>query len=277
MIMRDVSSKDFFRRYPQLIWTLLNIHHHMKNLKYDYPLVICGDTGNGKSMFALHLIDLWYNLILDEKLTLSHIKHIQNTRKGWITNFKDIRPLDINCNDEGIEGMMSKDSMTRFGRDIQKLYNVFRKKLFLTIILIPDFFDLPPYFRKRIRGCIWVNRRGSYKYYTGRGIKYLNGYNDGRSIKRMEVAYPFFTGVFPDYTGILREGYNDMAENSPDEILDNMVAELEYSKPSSEIYRDKVKQLILDKKTQIEIIKELHISPNVICKIRKDLVVHNEI
>ena len=90
MIMRDVSSKEFFRRYPQLIWTLLNIHHHMKNLKYDYPLVICGDTGNGKSMFVLHLIDLWYNLILDEKLTLSHIKHIQNTRKGVLCCCKSV-------------------------------------------------------------------------------------------------------------------------------------------------------------------------------------------
>jgi hypothetical protein len=45
-----VETLEHFKRYPQLVWTLLNIHSHMKNEKYDYPLIICGGTGNGKAL-----------------------------------------------------------------------------------------------------------------------------------------------------------------------------------------------------------------------------------
>jgi len=267
-----VASKEFFRRYPNLITMLYNVHHHMKELKYDYPLIICGKTGNGKSMLELHIIDLWYNLILNEKLTPQHIKHVQNTRQGWIKNFKNIRPLDINANDEGADGLMSKESVTRFGRDIQKLYNVFRKKLFLTIICIPDFFDLPPYFRKRVRGVIFVHRRGCFKYYTGQGVEWLNARNENKNIKRMEYAYPYITGTFPDYQGVLRDGYDLMANDSSDTILDEMINEIDLTGSVADAYYDKVVEMIDLGVTQKDIAKELHISTRDISNIRKKRV-----
>jgi len=275
--MGYVSSRDHFRRYPQLITTLLNIHHHVKDLKYDFPFIICGDNGNGKSMLLLHIVDLWYNLILNQKLTPKHIKHVQNTRQNWIINFKEIKALDINANDEGADGLMSKESMAKFGRDIQKLYMVFRKKLFITPILIPDFFDLPPYFRKRVRGLIWVNKRGCFKYYTMNGIKYLNAYNENRKIKSMHVAYPNFIGTFPDYQGILREPYDKMAEESPDTILDDMVKEMGINQSTDNIYYSKVKELFLEGKNYKDIADQLRLSYREISTIRKKLFLNNEI
>jgi len=161
-----VETLEHFKRYPQMVWVLLNIRSHMENEKYDFPLIICGGTGNGKTMFQLHLIELWYKVILQQEFNAEHIKYVQNTRLNWIRNFKDLKPLDINSNDEGADGIVSKEGMTKFGRDIQKLYNVFRKKLYFTPILIPDYFDLPLYFRKRVRGCFEINKKGQFKYYT---------------------------------------------------------------------------------------------------------------
>ena len=274
--MNYVSSKDHFRRYPKLITALYNIHHHVKNLKYDYPLVICGKTGNGKSMLLLHIVDLWYNLILEEKLTREHIKHVQNTRKGWILNFKLIIPLDFNANDEGSDGLMSNESMTKFGRDIQKLYNVFRKKLFITPILIPNFFSLPLYFRERVRGVIWVNKRGHFKYYSGLGIEYLNSYNENKQIKSMTRAYPLFTGVFPDYNGVLRAPYDEQASNSPDSILDGLISELDSGENTATIFHEKIRDLILDGKKQKEICSICGVSPRIITQVRKKMMLLNE-
>lgn len=268
-----VATRDFFRRYPKLITLLFNVHHHMKNLKYDFPIVICGDTGNGKSMFLLHVIDIWYNLILNERLTPAHIKHVKNTREEWVKNFKEIRPLDINSNDEGTDGLMSKEQMKGFGRDIQKLYNVFRKKLYFTPILIPDYFDLPMFFRKRIRGCFWINKRGCFKYYSKQGLMYLNSFNMTKPLKLMTRAYPLFSGTFPDYQGVLREAYDDMSSESTDKILDELISEMK-NNPVSGIQIDysDIKDAILEGKKQREIASELNVSNRTIREQRAILI-----
>lgn len=260
----------YFKREPQLVWTLMNIRYHIETEKYDYPLVICGDTGTGKSMLNLHIIELWYRVILDRDWNVDRINHLKNTRKDWIRNFQILEPLDINANDEGADGITSKESMTRFGKDLQKLYMVFRKKFFFTIILIPDFFDLPLYFRKRIRGVIWVKRRGIFRFYTQLGIKWLNALNESKDFKSMDRARFLFEGTFPDYVGLLRKPYDDFAQDSPNKILNEMLSDIEDNEGSSvDANFEEVKKLIEEGVTAKDIAHDLGISTHTISKVRK--------
>jgi len=201
-----IDTLQFFIRYPKIITLMENIYYHMKEKNYDYPVVICGEPGSGKSMFSLHFYELWYRVILKQRVTPEHIKNINAERMEWLRNFKTLSEFDINIDDEAADGFSSKESMTRFGRDIEKLYKINRKKKFLTPLIVLDFFELPPFFRKRARGVFWVYKQGRFKYYSKTGIKYLNAYNSSyNKIKSMEVARPLFTGIFPDYRGTLRK------------------------------------------------------------------------
>jgi len=269
------TTLNHFSRYPKLVSCLHNVKHHMEIEHYDYPLIICGDTGNGKSMLLLHITELWVRVILKEKLEVSHIRHVQNTRLNWIKNFQEIKPLEINANDEGADGLMSKEQVTKFGRDIQKLYSVFRKKRFLTIILIPDFFDLPLYFRKRVRGMIWVNKRGQFKYYTKKGIYYINQLNENRQLKRIQVAYPFFTGTFPDYTGKLRKPYDGMSFEATDNILKEMVQKEQSKMSSVELYDKPIRELLGKGVRVRDIAKELGVGVNTITAVRKKIFIES--
>ena len=56
-----------------------------------------------------------------------------------------------------------------------------------------------------------------------KGINYLNSYNENKQVKRMDYAYPYFTGTFPDYNGVLRQPYNDMASESTENIIGEMI------------------------------------------------------
>lgn len=259
-----------FKRYPQLVWTLTNIHYHMKKDKYDFPLVICGGTGNGKTMLQLHIIELWYRVVLQQEFTEQHIKHVQNTRKGWINNFKNLKEYDINSNDEGIDGISSKEGMTRFGKHIQRLYNVFRKKLYFTIILIPDYFDLPLYFRKRIRGCIYVHKKGQFKYYTMENLKWVNALNETREMKKMEVSRCFFSGTFPDYQGAIRKAYDSMQFKATDNTIDEILMDIDDTSFNVvNMNYDQVVEMFKQGQSYKQIQEELGISSRDIAKIKK--------
>lgn len=263
-------TPKFFYRQTQLLVALRNIKYHLEIDKYDYPLIICGDTGTGKSSLLLHLIELWYRLILGETWSPDRIKHLKNTRSEWVKNFQTLKALDINANDEGADGITSKESMTKFGKDLQKLYMVFRKKFFFTIILIPDFFDLPLYFRKRIRGVIYVDKRGHYKFYTMRGVKWINALNETKDFKSIDRARPHFEGYFPEYKGLLRKPYEDMALGSADKILQELITNLDDNEGNAvdDNFQD-VKEMISNGMTIREICKQLTISPKVVVKINR--------
>lgn len=206
-----------------LITLLQNVYEHLK-LSYDFVLIITGDTGTGKSMLSLHIIELWYRVILGKEITPEHIKQINTDYKKWVVNFRDLEPYDINIYDEGATALDSKDAMNRLSKDLSKLFNVFRSKRFFTVIVLPSYFNLNKYFREnRLRSLMWVDKRGHYRFISKVGVKYLNAYNERTPFKNMNRGRPFFTGNFKDYNGILREPYEAMKDSGVDEILAQVI------------------------------------------------------
>lgn len=204
---------------------LYNVHHHLSVKNKDFPICICGDEGLGKTHFVLHLYELWYRVILQRKVTEEDVKNIHVGRMGWLENFKNIGPFEMNVNDEGADGIASKESIKRFGRDLEKLYKVFRKKRFFSPILLPEFFDLPKYFRRRVRMVIEIDREGHFKVFSKEGVKWLNALNRNREPKSMNVARPFYQGVFPEYKGVMLEPYIELSNAGVDSILDEIIEE----------------------------------------------------
>tara|TARA_R100001530_G_scaffold136291_2_gene116252 strand:- start:2182 stop:3018 length:837 start_codon:yes stop_codon:yes gene_type:complete len=204
---------------------LLDVYDHLK-ADYDMCLIISGDTGSGKSMLALNILETWYKVILKKDFTPEMIDHVHTDFNSFVKKFKEMKEYDLSIMDEGSVQLDSKAHMEKMSRQITKLYNVFRCKKFFTIIILPSYFNLNKYFREhRLRGAIWVNKRGKYKLYTKKGVNWLNALNERRSLKNMNLAYPIHYSTFPDYKGILREPYERAKMEGVDKILDEVIAE----------------------------------------------------
>lgn len=199
-----------YRADTTLINYLINIKH-MLDREWDNFIVIAGHTGTGKSIFMLQLIDAWYKVILDSDVDKGLINNITGDIIKWCENLTTLKDYDMNVYDEGLLSMDSKDHMTKTQKEVKKIFNTVRssKKLF-NVIVVQDWFSLTKYFREhRASTLIWIDKRGHYKMYTKHGLKFLNGFNERKSIKSMSLAYPYHQSPFPDYKGILRKPYYD--------------------------------------------------------------------
>lgn len=212
----------FYKSDRILITLLLNIYAHLKN-DWDFLLIICGDTGTGKSIgLGLNLIETWYKIILGEGCDKSRHKHLTGDYEQWIKNFQEFKSYDLNIYDEGASELESKEFMNRISRDITKMFNVFRGKKFFSVIIIPSFFHLNKYFREnRLRGCMYASSRGTYLFYSKKGLSYLNAYNQGAKYKTMFRARPFYRKSFPDYKGDMLETYQIAKDKYMTEVIYN--------------------------------------------------------
>lgn len=269
----------FYKYDYRMLTILMNIHEHLKR-DWDYLLVIVGDTGTGKSHFGLDLLDEWYSFILKKPITKELSVQMASDYKIWLNNFKNLSAYDMNIYDEGATTLDSKAYMTKLSRDLSKLFNVFRAKKFFSVIILPSFFDLNKYFReKRLRGLIWIDKRGHYKFYTKKGIEYLNAYNEKSIIKSMWKAKPFHQSTFPKYKGVLLKPYLATKNDTMNEVLEDVITNsvVEKKQTAAEFFEDKVKRLLEKGKTQKEVKAKLGIGNTTISKIRLKLLKENKL
>lgn len=213
----------FYKHDTRMITILGNVYEHLKR-DWDYLLVIVGDTGTGKSIFSLQMLETWYNVILKQVVSKDMSRQIASDYGVWVKNFKYLKAFDMNIYDEGARTLESRQHMTKLSKDLTKLFNVFRSKKFFTIIVIPNFFYLNKYFREnRLRGLVWLDKRGHYRFYSKKGITYLNAYNERRIVKSMHVAYPIHRSTFPDYKGVLLKAYLSEKNKSIEAVLDEVI------------------------------------------------------
>lgn len=231
--------------------------------QFDYVLVVSGPSGVGKSKWTLHFIELWFAMI-GKELDKKTITHINVDRNKWLKKFKDMEAYDINVFDEAAIGLSNKQWMERFAKTLEMLFDVVRYKRFLSVIVIPNFFRLNKFFREdRLRGLVWIDKRGQYKYYTRERIVKLSNLNERRFIKRMDLTQPIHLKSFTDYNGYLSKDYDKMKNIGVDEILDKVIEMNKEKKKYKTLYEnnmDKVKKLKEEGLTQRDMAKKLGVS-----------------
>lgn len=252
-----------------MITLLIDVYEHMKK-DYDFMMVITGDTGTGKSHFALNLFETWYRCILKKPVTKDMVKQISQNYQGWLKSFSEIGEYDMNIFDESARDLNSIDFATRISKDINKLFDVCRCKKFFSVVILPNFFRLNKALREdRIRGLVWVYKRGQYMVFSKEDLKYLNGYNERRKIKSMRVARPSFCASFPGYKGVLLKDYEERKMSGVDEVLEEVMGSISKTKKTlTEEYQDEVNELIDAGKTYAQIRKELSIGSYIITQCR---------
>jgi len=254
----------FYKNDKRVVELLLNVYEHLKQ-DYDYVLVVVGDTGVGKSHWVLNLFQTWYEVILKKKLTESMVDQVTTDYKQWLKNFKNLGEFDMNVYDEGATSLNAKDHATTLSKDIAKLFNVFRAKKFFSVVVLPSFWDLNKYFReRRLRGLVYVDRRGHYKFYTKLGITFLNSYNERKYVKTMWGASPFHSASFPAYSGVLLKAYERDKMKTINGVLDDVInSNTNDSKKSAsvvDVYKEKVLSLLEEGMSQTKIRDELNMS-----------------
>lgn len=208
-----------------IVTFLLNVHAHLKR-DYDFLLVVVGDTGTGKSIWALDLIETWYKVILQKEITKDSVECINTNYDVWLKRFRTMGEFDLNIYDEGATALDSKEFMSKISRDITKMFNVFRSKKFFSVIVLPNFFNLNKYFRQnRVRGLIYINKRGKYKLFTKKTINFINYINDKRTFKTLDGFDEIINNTFPDYKGVMLEQYLKNKNEGIDKILDEVIAD----------------------------------------------------
>ncbi len=276
-VTHDGGLKMLHKGDLGMVTILLNIYEHMKR-DYDYALVVVGDPGDGKSRWALNLFETWYRVILKKEVTSDMISQVSQNYRGWVRNFKKLDQYDMNIFDESSRDLNSRDFNTRISKDLTKLFDVFRCKRFFSVIILPSFFRLNKALREeRLRGLVWVNKRGHYKFFTRRGIRVLNAMNESRRIKNMWLARPFHQCTYPDYKGVMLEEYLKRKDDGVDEVLNEVLATVEDPEPTRnmvDLYKDDVQIMKQKGMTNRAIAKELEIGvgsvSRCLCAIRNE-------
>jgi len=240
----------FYKHDIGIMRILLSIKRGLEK-NFDYVLVVTGDTGTGKSMWILHLIEAWTKLNggeVNKKTATELINHVNVEKVKWLNQFKVMKKYEINTFDEGAAGLGSKQYMETFSKTLEMLFQVVRHKMFFTVIVVPNFFRLTKFFREdRLRGLVYINKRGKYRYYTRKQVIELCLKNERRIIKSMDIVPPLHCNSFPDYDGVLKKLYEELKTVGVDNILDEVI-EMNRPKPKmktlAEVEQKDVKKLL---------------------------------
>lgn len=182
---------------------LLRTSYRAHQDKQDTVLIITGNEGIGKSNLLLDIIEEW------EKITGEHftIDNVGLNQEQWIHAISIAKKtVGIAPFDEAGDGLLSRDAMSDFNRDVVKMYIVIRGLSLLTVLVLPSFWYLDKFFRMhRVKGLFFVYSRGKVAFWNKKQIKKIIMKGDDN--QDVWVAKPSFRDSFPLYTGHLREGY----------------------------------------------------------------------
>ena len=130
----------------KLAKTLHFIHRQIR-LKWDCFVVITGGEGTGKSIgMFLNIIDYWYKCILDKPIP----GYAWNIDTGdFVMGLKKGERYDICGLDEASDELDTSKRYEQFNQFLYLVYNIIRGKGYMTLMVLPSFFDLAPRFRNR--------------------------------------------------------------------------------------------------------------------------------
>jgi len=203
---------------------------YKKNTKEDWDTVwiIDGDEGASKSNLALHICQWWYDRINADVGGCSEkeVKHMCLDPEQFKKDLAGLKKFEFTCFDEA-GALSNRRFMDKFNHEISQAYMMIRGDNLFTVLVLPSFFDLDPYFSKRrVRGLIHVYKRGRFSFWSKHRLRNLAMINAGYPVKNYWVVKPtIFRGRFGKYNGILEEPYKKLKKEKMQQVREKLLAD----------------------------------------------------
>lgn len=179
-----------------------------KNTKKDWDTwwCVCGDEGKGKTNLELHMLE-YYLSKLKDKIIEDDINFLCLDKEDWKKAMSKLKQYEPIVYDEAGE-LNNRRFMSSFNFEVTQLARVIRGDNNFVVLCIQDFFDLDPFFSKRrIKGLLYVYKRGRVAFWSQNKIKRIIALNKQLYIKNLWIVYPTFVDTFPKYKGVLFDAY----------------------------------------------------------------------
>lgn len=220
---------------------------------YDCLGVIVGAEGVGKSRgLLLNMIDFWYRKILKKSIPKYALC---TTLKKFSENLGKGDKGDLIALDEAGDTLDTQEYTNKINRALYQAYTVIRERCLFSVVVLPDYFDLNPRFRKRrVRLLIDVYKRVNnickkcgteflgeactnckskrykkgyvcYKAYNLEKIQQILVLNKDKPLKKLSVGVkPIISGTVEEYAGALTSHYSKLKNIKTSNALEHLKA-----------------------------------------------------
>jgi len=228
----------FVRQYLDLIFEKVT----QKN--WDNVIAIVGDEGVGKSNLALWVLEYWYKK-LNGECKHEDIKHMCLTGAEFVEDLKDCTKYECTVFDEAGE-ISNRRAMAKFNVSIMKAYQIIRGDNLFTIMVLPDLFDLDPFFvRRRCKALFQVYKRGRVRFWSKSRLRKLVALNVDQRIKSYYKVKPTFYDTFSIYKGVLAAGYDEKKAAKMKEVRKKLYKEVMEQDSKSNEWQKKRDDLVV--------------------------------
>lgn len=186
---------------------LENVKKDVRKRNFDSFICITGREGYGKSTFAFQVA-----MFLDPTFDLDRVCF---TPDQFVEAVQSAKKFEAIVLDESVGWLSSRGSMSKFNKQLIKIFSEMRSKNLFVILVIPSFFELDKYPAiHRSTGLIHVSKRGyfgCYDYPTKRKLYYVGKKTYTYSVK------PNFIGRFTAYFPLDEEAYEEKKQKAINE------------------------------------------------------------
>jgi hypothetical protein len=188
------------------------VYKKLSKKDWDNLYIIAADEGRGKSNLLLWIFEYWLTLKYGS-VKPEHIKYVALDRLQFVEALKDAIKFDCIGYDEAGD-ISNKRVMGKFNFLLTQAYQVIRGDNLFTILVLPNLFDLDPFFTKRrAKGFIQVYERGKFAFWSKDRLRMVIALNQSKYIKTPWVIKPSFFDTFPKYHGALLDPYMEKKAN----------------------------------------------------------------
>lgn len=170
---------------------------------FDNLIVITGMEGMGKSHLGLWVYQLWAEetsqeadvtfIALDQEQFAQALTKAQK-RYGFVMY------------DEAGDGLLSRDAMADYNKDLLRLFMVIRQQGIFTVMILPNFWYLDKYFREvRLKALFHVYGRGKVAMWNKEQVENIIKF--GSASRNIWAVKPSAYFSYPMYDGKLLTEY----------------------------------------------------------------------
>lgn len=178
------------------------------------------------------------------KITAEDVKHMCLDRDMFMKDLSKLKPKECINFDEGGD-LSNRRVMSKFNYEITQAYQVIRGDNLFTILTLPSIFDLDPYFSKcRVRGLIYVYKRGRFAFWSKKRVRKMLAINQHFYVKNYWIQRPTYSGgYFPKYKGVMEAPYLELKKQKMAATRKKLVE----GKGEEESQRDKIIHIMNEK------------------------------